>query len=307
MVYKEESRLILEGLAASSRMLDANRERLNRLNFFPVADMDTGTNMALSARGALGHLKKANGDASAAELLKLYYEGLLEHGRGNSGTILAMLAGGFCSVMEDGKPITGELLARAFKRAAEAACSAVPKVKDGTMLSVAKEAAEAGASFCELTQDARLIWKRITEEAHASLSMTAFRNPVLRQYGVADAGAFGLCLILDGMFSVLLPEEKLPSYDFSEIPRDDCTLPPEPPYPYCTELFVKKNAASDLSALSAECEALGDCFLCVENGDKFKLHIHTLEPDAVTGLTQKYGEIISKKVDDMRVNTRKLQ
>ena len=294
--------LFLNGLEASCRLLEENRERLNKLNYFPVADKDTGTNMALSMRKAMEYVLSCGCGHTPLELLEAYYDGLLEYGHGNSGTILTMFAEGFFEFIPAGKTVSGKDLAVAVSGAAAHAKDGVARVKDGTMLSVTADAARAGLSIAELTDDPAVIWHRICEEAHAALKMTAVRNSVLRQYGIVDSGALGMCLILDGLHSVLLPGEDIPPYDISETPVTSGAAPEELKYPYCTELLIEKNPSANAGELEKNCAPFGDCLLCVENAGKIKIHIHTDVPQRIKQFASQYGTLIAEKIEDMRSN-----
>ena len=290
---------IKKGLERSCRLIEANQEKLNNLNYFPVADKDTGTNMAISTRRALEYMENHLSGNTPKAVLGCYCDGLLEYGRGNSGTILTMFCDGFNAGIPDTDVITGGDLARALHHAAENACLAVDVVKEGTMLTVARDAAKAGLSVAEMTDDPIVVWSRICEEARAALEATKVRNPNLRDIGVVDSGAYGLCLVLDGLFSILNPDAEPPCYDFV----DTCPIVKEGDtclhYTYCTEYLVAKKDGASAAALADLCRPLGDCLLCVENAGRIKLHIHTNSPAKIAELASGFGTIISEKMDDM--------
>ena len=290
---------LLSGLQFSSQLLFENQNTLNELNFFPVADKDTGTNMAVSFQKTIIEALSAS-HSSPKDLMESVYFGMLNNGHGNSGTILTMFFEGFYYALPDASVITASDLAKAFAAGSDRAQCGVSNPIDGTILSVAKAAAEAGLSVAEISDDSSLIWHRITSEAHIALSFTAVRNPVLKKYKVIDSGAFGFCLILDGIHKVLCPTEKLPEYqmqffrpDLTENETDSSKK--ELRYPFCTEFVMKMHSSADINAFEQKIRPLGDCFLMIKKDQIIKIHIHTEIPDKILSEAEKKRRIAIKK------------
>lgn len=284
------------GFQYASQLLEQQKDLLNRLNVFPVADQDTGVNMARSLTETARVLSEGRTPAAVCQEA---WQLLLEYGHGNSGTILTLFFEGFSLALPDGPRLSGGDLARAFSRGAQTAFEAVDKPMDGTILSVAGQSARAGLSLLEITDAAGVVFQRITQEAHAALLLTPLQNPILQKHRVVDSGAYGFCLILDGFLKSFAPEMAVPAYPPLRLPELGESPSSEPFYRYCTE-FVLSLPGERAEALERELRPMGDCFLCVSRGDRLKVHLHTNRPDEVLALAAACGEICSQKIDDMR-------
>ncbi len=277
--------------------LKSHKDVLNHLNIFPVADKDTGINMARTLEKTAENISVSDTPAQVAEDA---YMQLLEHSYGNSGTILALFFEGFAyGLPADTDTISGRDLAFAYLKGAETAMNGVEKPMAGTILTVAIQSAQAGISLTEMTEDVSQIFYRITEEAHAALMQTAQQNPVLQPYHVVDSGAYGFCLILDAFLKCFAPE--LPMIPYGELLLPDAPAPAETDilYRYCTELVLTVSADADLPQMDQRLRPLGNCYLRAGREEINKIHIHTNQPDEVLLIASEYGIIRSKKLDDM--------
>lgn len=310
------------GYINAAEHLENKKEILNKLNLFPVADRDTGVNMCRSLRKVADYLTAESeaspaAETTPAEVAEMAYMQLLEHARGNSGTILTLFFEGFSAGMPDDAPtLTGLQLANAFLKGAENAMENVPDPVNGTILSVALQSAKAGVSIAEIKNDAATVLHRIVDEACAALMQTANQNPVLRPYKVVDSGAYGFCLILEGFLRAAAGSDTSESkplpilHDMDELicvaesadsvdSADSRSQNQELQYRYCTEFVLVLFENADMSQLASSLEPMGDHFLHVSNSQFFKVHIHTNEPEEVFRKSSAYGTLHSQKVDDM--------
>lgn len=287
---------IRAGFSYASENLQNQKNILNQLNVFPVADRDTGINMASSVKRAADSLSPSG---NPAELLDEAYLQLLEYAHGNSGTILTLFFEGFSSALPSREQISGRDLALAFQKGAQTAENAVPSPMSGTILTVAAQSADAGISMLNITEDAGLIFKRITDEAHAALLLTPYQNPVLRTFRVIDSGAYGFCLILDGFLKSFAPGLPVETYPEFLLPDRKETISAKLPQRYCTEFVMELPADIPMPEFEQTIRSYGDYYLCVSNGSLCKVHIHTNSPETLIKTASRYGSIRSRKIDDM--------
>ena len=277
--------------------LKKEKDTLNKLNIFPVADKDTGINMALSMEKTASHISSCGCPAEVADDA---YMQLLEYSHGNSGTILTLFFEGFAGGLPaDAEEISGGQFASAMLKGAENAMNCVDNPMSGTILSVALQSALAGVSLSEVTQDAGEIICRIADEGRSALGQTAYLNPVLKPFHVVDSGAYGFCLILDAFRSSIAPEKAEVPYPPFILPDAEVPETALPPYRYCTEFILEPAENADLQEMEQQLKTMGDCFLLAGNGHLKKIHIHTQQPDQVLSLASAYGTVRNTKVDDM--------
>ncbi|MBR4411847.1 MAG: DAK2 domain-containing protein [Firmicutes bacterium] len=277
--------------------LKNEKDTLNKLNIFPVADKDTGINMALSMEKTAAHISSCG---CAAEVADDAYMQLLEYAHGNSGTILTLFFEGFADGLPaDTEEVSGSQFAAAMLKGAENAMSGVEKPMSGTILSVAMQSALAGVSLSEVTDDVGEVICRITEEARSALLQTAHQNPVLKPFRVIDSGAYGFCLILDAFRSSVAPDQPEMPYPPFILPDTELQEENSFLYRYCTEFLLEPSADADLSELETALKSMGDCFLMAGKEPLKKVHIHTEQPEQVLTLASAYGTVRGTKVDDM--------
>lgn len=284
------------GFFAAADNLEKHKELLNSLNVYPVADRDTGVNMALSMKKTASALPLSG---TPAQMSEAAYYNLLEFAHGNSGTILTLFFEGFSSEMPRKEKLSGRDLALAVKAGADSAFTGVSQPMDGTILSVASQSARAGISMLEFTENADDILMHIVDEAHACLKQTAFQNPVLRPLGVVDSGALGFCLVMDGFLSTVVPDHPplpYPSFHLPDVPMPtDETLH----YRFCTEMVLNFHDTNQQETLRSIIEPMGEHFFLIARESICKIHIHTDKPDDVIRTAEKFGIIKSRKIDDM--------
>ncbi|MDD7645619.1 MAG: DAK2 domain-containing protein [Ruminococcus bromii] len=293
-----------------------NRKYVDDLNIFPVPDGDTGTNMSMTigagsdAMGALGD------DETTAKVAKTAASAMLRGARGNSGVILSLLFRGFSKGLEDTEEADGAQLAQALALGVDAAYKAVMKPTEGTILTVARVAAEKGAAAAEIDNDPVYVWDAICLGAAEALSTTPDLLPVLKKAGVVDAGGQGLCMIFDGMMRVfkygeivqteMSAEEKAAETAefFASVAAE---FDSEINFTYCTEFIVGRNPeiTTEPNELRLFLETIGDCVVVVDDEEIIKVHVHTEQPgDALTKALE-FGALLTVKVENMKEQHRK--
>jgi uncharacterized protein len=287
-----------------------NANYVDSLNVFPVPDGDTGTNMNLSMTSGAKETEQYASEhiGKTAQALS---KGLLMGARGNSGVILSQLFRGFGKFIEKEATIDAKRFAGAFQAGVETAYKAVMKPVEGTILTVAREAAKKGVEVAETETDIIAVMEAFTAEAQASLQRTPELLPVLKEVGVVDSGGQGLLFVYEG-FLASLKGEPLPVKN--EATLDDLinaehhraqdfmdTVDIE--FGYCTEIMVRfeeeKEPFSE-EQFRNELSPLGDSLLVISDEEIAKVHIHSEQPGAVLAMGQKYGSLIKIKVDNMR-------
>lgn len=287
-----------------------NAGYVDSLNVFPVPDGDTGTNMNLSmTSGAKETEVQVN--AHIGKTAQALAKGLLMGARGNSGVILSQLFRGFSKAIEKEETIDAKGLADAFQAGVDTAYKAVMKPVEGTILTVAREAAAKGVEVAETTDDLIELMEAFIVEAKASLNRTPDLLPVLKEVGVVDSGGQGLLFVYEGFLASLkgepLPEKNESSLDDlinAEHHRvQDFMDTADIEFGYCTEIMVRfeaDKAPFDEEQFRQELNPMGDSLLVISDDEIAKVHIHSETPGAVLEAGQKYGSLIKIKVDNMR-------
>ena len=290
-------RQIQTGFCLAAERLKLHKDTLNQMNLFPVADRDTGINMARTMEDTAAHMSEGSTPFQTAEDA---YMQMLDYSCGNSGTILTLFFEGFTyGLPEDAEYLTGKHLADAFVRGADNAMACVTNPKPGTILTVALQSAQAGLSLAEMTDDAGQVMYRITQEAHEALMQTAHQNPVLKDHNVVDSGAYGFCLILDGFLESFAPEAEAIAYGKLALPDASAVPEEELLHRFCTEFVLEPASGADLDTMESMLRPMGSCFLCAGSTALCKVHIHTDSPEDIFKTAKQFGTIVRQKVDDM--------
>lgn len=305
----------LQMMRAGANTLNKNAEKVNALNVFPVPDGDTGTNMSLTISSGVKEMEKVSTAETAGELAKALAKGLLMGARGNSGVILSQLFRGFAKAVADKESIYPHQLADAFQQGVETAYQAVIKPVEGTILTVAREAAEAGKKQALTTDDPVSVMETVLAEAKKALSKTPELLPVLKQAGVVDAGGQGLVYIYEGMLASLRGEEEdtsepLPDMesiaDLAHETAQSKLDPADIEFGYCTEFMVnlltdrRETEPFDEADFRRELEQFGDSILVVSDEELVKVHIHAEYPGDVLNFAMKFGDLKKIKIENMR-------
>ncbi|MBX8947070.1 MULTISPECIES: DAK2 domain-containing protein [Lysinibacillus] len=287
-----------------------NANYVDSLNVFPVPDGDTGTNMNLSMTSGAKETEHAASEhiGKTAQALS---KGLLMGARGNSGVILSQLFRGFGKFIEKESTIDAKGFAGAFQAGVDTAYKAVMKPVEGTILTVAREAAKKGLEVAETENDIIAVMEAFTAEAKASLDRTPDLLPVLKEVGVVDSGGQGLLFVYEGFLASLkgeaLPEKNDATLDDlinAEHHRaQDFMNTADIEFGYCTEIMVRLEEGKEPfneEQFRNELNPLGDSLLVISDEEIAKVHIHSEQPGSVLSIGQKYGSLIKIKVDNMR-------
>nr|WP_285841493.1 DAK2 domain-containing protein [Exiguobacterium sp. MER 193] len=302
-------------IANGAANLSQNADYVDSLNVFPVPDGDTGTNMNLTMTSGAKEVAAMN-TSDIAEVSSKFARGLLMGARGNSGVILSQLFRGFGKAVEGKTELTTVDFAEALKRGVDTAYKAVMKPVEGTILTVAREAADEALLASESTSDFTEFMKRVIVEAKASLDRTPDLLPVLKEVGVVDSGGQGLLVIYEG-FLVSLEGKEL---EKPHTPVMDALIEAEHhahaaqgfmstediEFGYCTEIMVRfqedklKDAPFNEDAFRNELSELGDSLLVVADEELLKVHVHVETPGEVITKGQRFGELVAVKIENMR-------
>ncbi len=295
-----------DAMISASNCLSMQKQAVDELNIFPVPDGDTGTNMSMTISAAARELSRLS-DPTVTEVADTAASAMLRGARGNSGVILSLLFRGFSKGLKGMETADGAALAAALGMGVEAAYKAVMKPTEGTILTVAREAAERGRGVGESDPSVMTVWNAICTEAEASLRRTPELLPVLKKAGVVDAGGRGLCIVLDAMRDVFaggaVVQNGDPAAAAALKPRQSAAAAFEADieYPYCTEFIVMrdKKVTDDPLRLRAYLESIGDCVVVVDDDDIIKVHVHTKDPGKALSAGVKYGAFETVKVENM--------
>src|SRR5437870_4742606 len=301
-----DGRLFKEALLGSLAWLTVNRDEVDALNVFPVPDGDTGTNMLLTLQSAVEDIRDVD-DADLSRTAKRASHGALMGARGNSGVILSQILRGFCVGIGSRPAVDAGGLAKAFREGADVAYRAVIKPTEGTMLTVAREAAAGAEAKAAETSDLTDVVRAACAAAAAAVERTPEQLPILKQAGVIDAGGFGLQLILEG-FLKRMSGEALQSFErpATQHARPKQVEAPTAGWGYCTEFIINGDELA-VDDVRAEIQRHGDSALVVGDDSAIKVHVHTHEPAVVISYASGVGRLSRLKVDDMSSQHHRLQ
>ena len=300
------SKLLARMFLAGAKNLDSKKDWINELNVFPVPDGDTGTNMTMTIMSAAKEVSSLI-DPSMAELAKAISSGSLRGARGNSGVILSQLFRGFCKVIKEYDEIDVTILCEACQKAVETAYKAVMKPKEGTILTVAKGAAEKALELSDETEDVVTFVEEVIKQAEYVLDQTPEMLPVLKQAGVVDSGGQGLVQVLKGAYDALIGKEI--DYTIEGAPagaapaKISAETEAEIKFGYCTEFIIVLNAPmsdNEEHAYKAFLESIGDSIVVVADDEIVKTHVHTNDPGLALQKALTFGSLSKIKIDNMR-------
>lgn len=316
--------------------LQRNAEHVNALNVFPVPDGDTGTNMNLTMSSGVRELRGKASDhiGKAAEALS---KGLLMGARGNSGVILSQLFRGFSRALANVEEAGTMQLAAAFQQGVDTAYKAVVKPVEGTILTVAREAAKHAVYYARRTNDVGELMREVYRKAHETLQKTPDMLPVLKQVGVVDSGGQGLVFIYEGFVqsltdsnahgyqdTIFMPSEAAPPEEVA-VPSTKPEARRQEPvsaqarlsteeieFLYDMEFFINRRQIGqsamffDESAYKKALEKDGDSILVIVDDDIIKVHVHSRKPGDVLNISLLYGELTDIHILNMREQHRDL-
>jgi DAK2 domain fusion protein yloV len=301
----------------ATHRMGKNKEYVNNLNVFPVPDGDTGTNMNLTMESGARAVSESQ-STSVGELVEALAKGMLMGARGNSGVITSQLFRGMYKATVGKQTLNAQELADAFSNGVATAYKAVMKPVEGTILTVARVAAEDGKNAANDSDDVEVVMKAIIEGAKRALKTTPDLLPVLKEVGVVDSGGQGLLFIYEGFLEGLLGENFSDVYtpDIDEMDQMMSATHEQSQSKlstkdikngYCTEIMVDLTKdipgkkPFDLEEFRKHLSTLGDSLLAVSDDTIAKVHVHTEHPGEVFTYGQQFGELGKIKIDNMRI------
>lgn len=298
--------ILKQAVISGANNISRQKNSINDLNIFPVPDGDTGTNMSMTVMSAAKALEEYDG-TSAGEAAKIVASAMLRGARGNSGVITSLIFRGFAQGLKDMEEVNGKNLAAALGIGVDAAYKAVMKPTEGTILTVARMAYEAGVEAAKEDSSAVFVWQAICDKANEALAITPELLPVLKKAGVVDAGGKGLCVIFEGMLSVIKDGVVVEYDDSVEVTVDTfdsaaAEFDEEINFTYCTEFIVGRNTEeeTDPQLLRDYLETIGDCVVVVSDEEIIKVHVHTEQPGNALTKGLEFGQLLTTKVENMK-------
>lgn len=303
MVQSIDGKTLAGMLVHASASLNAEKQKINELNVFPVPDGDTGTNMSLTIGTAAAELcQKA--PTTVDQAASICASAMLRGARGNSGVILSLIFRGFSKAVKEKDTMDGIDLADALNAGVIAAYKAVMKPAEGTVLTVSRLAGDRAGRAAEENTAFEYVLESAIDRAQEALADTVNQNPVLKKAGVVDAGGMGFVRILQGMLDELrgitAPEQEgtagpvQDKADFGAMADEELT------FTYDTVFVVRRTSQKPLSEYRAWLETIGDSLVIGEGDEEFKVHVHTDDPGLALTKAQEYGTLELAKVENMR-------
>ena len=298
---------------AGAKNLEMKKEWINELNVFPVPDGDTGTNMTMTIMSAAKEVAALD-QPDMAGLAKAISSGSLRGARGNSGVILSQLCRGFTRTVSEYDEINVPVLATACEKAVESAYKAVMKPKEGTILTVAKGAADkANELAVSGEKDLSVFIKGVIDEAEAVLARTPEMLPVLKQAGVVDSGGQGLVEVLKGAYDAFLGKEidltipvvtKAAESAGSVSSNIEAQANQEIKFAYCTQFLIMLDKPFNIKHemdFKEYLESIGDSVVVVADDEIVKVHVHTNDPGLAMQKGLRYGNLTTIIIENMKL------
>ena len=302
-----DAKILSRMFLAGAKNLEAKKEWINELNVFPVPDGDTGTNMTMTIMSAASEVSSL-ADPDMETLARAISSGSLRGARGNSGVILSQLLRGFTKGTKGHKEMDAVVIAAAMEKGVETAYKAVMKPKEGTILTVAREAAVKAAEIAEESANLELFFRAVFEHAEKTLARTPEMLPVLKEAGVVDSGGQGLLEVFRGAFDGYLGKE----IDYSAFEKTSqapavTKISPQAEadikFGYCTEFIIlldKPLPDEEVHSFKEFLMSIGDSVVLVADDEIVKVHVHTNHPGQAFEKALTYGALSRMKIDNMR-------
>ena len=297
-------KILRDAIISGANNIINNKESVDELNVFPGPDGDTGTNMSMTIRNAVAELNMLSDSVTVETVAQTAASAMLRGARGNSGVILSLLFRGLSKGLAGKHEATVEDYCNALKLGAEAAYKSVMKPTEGTILTVARVAAEkANDAQCK---DFAELFDVLTTAAKETLDQTPEMLPVLKKAGVVDAGGMGYYTILKGMASVIcggvmIGAKEETATEKAIVTNAAGTFETDIEFTYCTEfIVVKSDVNKDATKLRAFLESIGDCVVVVDDDSIIKVHVHTEHPGKALEEGILYGSLINLKIENMK-------
>ena len=301
---------LARSLYAASDWVAAGRDEINRINVFPVPDGDTGTNFSLTLR-AVADALRALGDASLPETARTASRAAVLGARGNSGMMLAHFLLGFSEGIGERPRAGARDVAAALQRGTEQLYASLDEPREGTILTVAREAAAAASRAAAVTDDIGEFMRMMLAEGEEALARTPELMAALKDAGVVDAGGMGFVRMIEGVVRCIegdpiLPAEALPASADGLLPAAFAEVAAERDFRYCTEVLVRGAALPPANEVRSAMHAFGGSIVVAAVGDILKIHVHTDTPDAVFACAARWGRVDTSKAEDMRAQHQRL-
>lgn len=301
-----DAKILSRMFLAGAKNLEAKKEWINELNVFPVPDGDTGTNMTLTIMAAASEVGSLV-SPDMETLAKAISSGSLRGARGNSGVILSQLLRGFTKGVKTYKELDAPAIAAAMEKGVETAYKAVMKPKEGTILTVAKEAALKALEVAEETTDLEDFFRIVFDHAEATLEKTPDMLPVLKEAGVVDSGGQGLLEVLRGAIDGYMGKEvdysQFSTQTGSAVTKISPQAEADIKFGYCTEFIIladKPMPEEEEHKFKEFLTSIGDSIVVVADDEIVKVHVHTNHPGQVIEKALTYGALSRMKIDNMR-------
>lgn len=296
-------------LFAASDWVAAGRDEINRINVFPVPDGDTGTNFSLTLRSVADALR-ALGDAPLPETAKAMARGAVLGARGNSGMMLAHFLLGFADAIGDLPTANAVDVARAIRTGSDRLYTSLDDPREGTILTVAREAAAAAERVATPDMDIGDFMRRLLDEGEVALARTPELMAVLKEAGVVDAGGKGFVRMIEGVVRFIegdpiLPVDSVTTGEFMS-PAALTEVAAERDFQFCTEVMVRGEQIPPANEVRQAMRSFGGSLVVLVAGNLLKVHVHTDTPEAVFTYAGRWGTIEATKADDMRAQHREL-
>lgn len=294
-----------EMFVSGANNLQNSKDLVDKLNVFPVPDGDTGTNMSLTISYAMKELEKV-GEDDITKIAKALSKGSLMGARGNSGVILSQIIRGIGKSVEGKEKLSTMDLAKALKGGSDTAYKAVIKPVEGTILTVIRETAEYAVKLAKRENNIEKFLGKVVREANVSLENTPNLLKNLKDAGVVDSGGKGLTLILEGFYLAIVGKsvvsataEKAELKNVS-LSSADNTSTEDIKFGYCTEFILESDKIDD-AGIRDIMLGYGDSLAVVGDEGVIKVHVHTNEPGNVLQEALKYGQLLTIKIENMRM------
>lgn len=308
IAYVDGPRLARSVFAAAD-WVAAGRDEINRINVFPVPDGDTGTNFSLTLR-AVADALRALGDASLPETARTMARAAVLGARGNSGMMLAHFLLGFSESLGDRATASAPAIAAAVRTGSDRLYASLDDPREGTILTVAREAAAAAERAAADSPDIAEFMRRLLEEGEAALARTPELMAVLREAGVVDAGGKGFVRMLEGVVRYIEGDPILAVTDLglepADVPAALVEVAAERDFQYCTEVLIRGEHLPPANEVRSAMHGFGGSIVVAAAGDILKVHVHTDSPEAVFSYAARWGRVETTKADDMRAQHRRL-
>jgi DegV family protein with EDD domain len=307
-----DGRRLSRALFAAADWVATGRDEINRINVFPVPDGDTGTNFSLTLR-AVADALRVLGDATLPDTARAMARAAVLGARGNSGMMLAHFLQGFAESLGEQPSGSAGDLAVAVRQGADHLYLSVDDPREGTILTVARDAAGAAERAAAESEDIGRLVRLMLAEAEAALARTTEQMPALKEAGVVDAGGKGFVRMLEGVVRTIdgqpIPTAVEPNGTGPQavmVPAARALVAADRDFRFCTEVLVRGERLPPANEVRAAMHGFGGSVVVAVMSDILKIHVHTDTPEAVFTYAGRWGRIETTKADDMRAQHRRL-